>query len=99
MWSTLPVPSDWLGPRCLPGPNDTKATPNACEDWEHHNVDGTCKPCPGTPGSDCSRCDNGPNLSFPLPCEHCTNDHQHAIGDVVKVPAGLPPGKYVLGWR
>lgn len=38
MWSTLPVPSDWLGPRCLPGPNDTSSTPNACEDWEHHNV-------------------------------------------------------------
>lgn len=100
MWSTLPVPSDWLGPRCLPGPNDTKATPNACEDWEHSNVDGPCKPCPGTPGSDCSRCDNGPTPSFPVPYPGFVGcDHHHAIRDKVKVPPTLKPGKYVLNWR
>lgn len=100
MWSTLPIPSDGLGPRCLPGDNDTTSTPDACQAWEHHNVDGPCKPCPGTPGSDCSRCDNGPKLSFPAPCDGCSGcDHHHAIKDVVKVPSNMKPGKYVLGWR
>lgn len=100
MWSWLPVPSTVLGPRCLPGPNDTSSTPNACEPWEHKVKDGPCKPCPGTPGSDCSRCDNSPTPSFPLPCEHCNgNDHHHAVRDMVKIPAHLKPGKYVLGWR
>eukprot|EP00928_Gymnodinium_smaydae_P057979 TRINITY_DN41202_c0_g1_i1.p1 TRINITY_DN41202_c0_g1~~TRINITY_DN41202_c0_g1_i1.p1 ORF type:complete len:381 (+),score=39.91 TRINITY_DN41202_c0_g1_i1:46-1188(+) len=100
MWSMLPIPPDWLGPRCLPGPNDTASTPNACEPWENHNVDGPCKPCPGTPGSDCSRCDNGPTPSFPAPYPHVVGcDHSHAIKDVVKVPSDLKPGKYILGWR
>ena len=73
-----------------------------------------CKPCPMTPGSDCSRCDNNkpeecaenPGLphcgkpAFPplLPsAQGC--DHFHAIRDVLRVPAELPPGEYVLGWR
>merc|ERR1719453_590187 len=101
MWATLPVPSDWLGPRCLPGPNDTASTPNACEPWEHHNVDGPCKPCPGTPGSDCSRCDNGPKASFAAPCPTCegVDWNGNAVKDMVKVPANLPAGDYVLGYR
>lgn len=100
MWSRLPIPATWFGPRCLPGPNDTDATPNACESWEHANVDGECKPCPGTPGSDCSRCDNGNKPSFTPPCDGCEgNTHSHGIRDLVKVPSDLPPGKYVLGWR
>eukprot|EP01050_Picozoa_sp_SAG11_P022540 SAG11_NODE_4286_length_1968_cov_1.533440_2_plen_154_part_00 len=27
------------------------------------------------------------------------NDHAHAVRDIVKVPAGLAPGRWVLGWR
>jgi len=99
MWSTLPLPETWLGPRCLPGPNDTNTTPDACLPWEGKLVDGPCVPCPGTPGSDCSRCDNNGKPSFPIPCEGCVSDHAHAIRDVLKVPTNLAPGKYVLGWR
>ena len=63
VWARLPIPAGGLGPRCLPGPNDTAATPNACEKWEgrgnyNGHVDGPCVPCPETPGSDCSRCSN-----------------------------------------
>ena len=56
MWAMIPVPSQALGPRCIPGTNDTDAAPNACEPWEKGLVEGPCKPCPGTAGSDCSRC-------------------------------------------
>lgn len=100
MWSMLPIPATWFGPRCLPGPNDTAETPNACEEWEHGNVDGECKPCPETPGSDCSRCDNNDIPAFEPPCEGCAgNRHDIGIKDVVKIPAHLKPGKYILGWR
>ena len=54
----IPVPSQALGPRCIAGTNDTNSTPHACEPWEQGLVEGPCKPCPGTAGSDCSRCDN-----------------------------------------
>jgi hypothetical protein len=57
-WAMMPMPPTWLGPRCLPGPNDTSSTPNGCQPWEHTLGDSPCVPCPGTPGSDCSRCDN-----------------------------------------
>lgn len=100
MWSMLAIPATWFGPRCLPGPNDTTDTPYACEEWEHHNVDGECKPCPETLGSDCSRCDNGDTPSFPPPCDGCVgNTHSHGIRDMVEIPSHLAPGKYVLGWR
>lgn len=100
MWSMIPIPPTWLGPRCLPGPNDTASTPNGCKPSEGHNEDGPCEPCPQTPGSDCSRCDNNGTPAFPPPCDGCEgNTHSHAIRDVVKVPAGLKPGRYVLGWR
>mmetsp|Transcript_88930 Transcript_88930/g.167600 ORF Transcript_88930/g.167600 Transcript_88930/m.167600 type:complete len:381 (-) Transcript_88930:57-1199(-) len=102
MWSMIPLPTDALGPRCLPGPNDTKSTPNACQPWENHLVEGPCVPCPGTPGSDCSRCDNnvGGKPSFKPPCDGCQGcTHSHAIRDMVKVPSDLKPGKYVLSWR
>jgi len=102
MWSMIPLPTDALGPRCLPGPNDTNSTPNACQAWEHSLVEGVCEPCPGTPGSDCSRCDNNwhGQASFHPPCTGCQGStHTHAIRDVIKVPSGLAPGKYVLGWR
>ena len=129
MWAMIPVPSQALGPRCIAGTNDTNSTPHACEPWEQGLVEGPCKPCPGTAGSDCSRCDNwwhgqtscaavsnpklarraaaharsfGPHRGcrFPPPCKGCAGGkHDQAIRDVVKVPATLQPGKYVLGWR
>ena len=63
MWARLPIPATGLGPRCLPGPNDTAATPNGCMKWEGRSnyfghVNGPCVACPETPGSDCSRCSN-----------------------------------------
>ena len=102
MWAKLPVPSTALGPRCIAGPNDTNTTPFGCEEWEKELVDGPCKPCPGTAGSDCSRCDNpwDGTPSFAPPCDGCKGSpHDKAVRDVVKVPATLEPGKYVLGWR
>ena len=55
----------------------------------------------GTPGSDCSRCDNSPKPAFTPPCPNCDgiNWNVHAVRDLVKVPATLPAGKYVLGFR
>jgi len=100
MWAKMPIPADWLGPRCLPGPNDTDSTPNKCEKWENTNVDGPCVPCPQSHGSDCSRCDNGATPSFPDPIPGVRGcDHHHAIRDMVHVPAAMKPGKYVLNWR
>lgn len=105
MWSLIPIPSVALGPRCLPGPNDTNSTPNGCKSWEQTLVAGPCVPCPETPGSDCSRCDNNwpdnsGEPSFTPPCQGCQGcTHSHAIRDYVKVPSNLKPGKYVLGWR
>ena len=97
-WSMLPIPPTWLGPRCLG---------DGCEEWEHRLVDGPCEPCPGTPGSDCSRCDNGPRPSFQPACESCvgcycdgcTSFEPVAVLDVVRIPKDLPAGDYVLGWR
>ena len=103
MWSMIPIPSDCLGNRCIPGPNDTDATPNKCLPGEDHNIDGVCLPCPGTPGSDCSRCDDNCQSGKPAfepPCPGCHgNRHDIAVRDFVKVPQGLAPGKYVLGFR
>merc|ERR1712039_161655 len=74
-----------------------------CQPWEGGGVSGPCIPCPGVPGSDCSRCDNQqpPKPKFPPPCEpECMgNEGGAAVVDVLKVPKNLPPGKYVLGWR
>eukprot|EP00729_Bicosta_minor_P000234 gene234-15956_t len=103
-WSMIPIPTDALGPRCLPGPLDNNnTTPNACQPWERGLVNGPCKPCPQTPGSDCSRCDNvwgGGHSSFPVPYPGVQGStHSHAIRDMVKIPADLPAGRYVLGWR
>jgi len=102
MWAMIPMPTTALGPRCIAGPNDTASTPNACEPWEKGLVEGACKPCPGTAGSDCSRCDNNwhGQTSFSAPCDGCEGgSHLRAIRDVVKIPKTLKPGKYVLGWR
>lgn len=101
VWSMIPIPPTWLGPRCIPGPNDTDTTPNKCLPGENRNIDGPCLPCPGTPGSDCSRCDNGNAASFPPPCEQgCAgNEGDAAVLDFVEIPDGLKPGAYILGWR
>jgi len=103
MWSRIPIPSDCLGNRCIPGPNDTDATPHRCLPGEDHNIDGPCAPCPGTPGSDCSRCDDNCQSGKPAfepPCPGCHgNRHDIAVRDFVKVPQDLKPGRYVLGFR
>ena len=102
MWSMIPLPPTALGPRCIPGPNDTNATVNRCLPGETRTMAGPCKPCPQTPGSDCSRCDNNwdGTPAFTPPCDGCKGStHTHAIRDFVKVPTHLKPGKYVLGWR
>lgn len=103
MWSMIPIPSDCLGPRCIPGPNDTDTTPHKCLPGERSLMDGPCEPCPGTPGSDCSRCDNNCQSHKPAFEPHCPgcvgNRHDIAVRDVVKVPSDLKPGPYVLGFR
>jgi hypothetical protein len=101
-WAMIPIPPTALGPRCIPGPNDTATTPHRCLPGETKLEPGPCVPCPGTPGSDCSRCDNSwdGTPAFPPPADNAKgNDHAHAIRDLVKVPADLVPGRYVLGWR
>ena len=66
---------------------------------------GACLPCPETEGSDCSRCANPPpdlgfgRYMFPPPCDDECMSQRPSVVDVVKVPAGLKPGKYVLGFR
>ena len=61
---------------------------------------GACEPCPGTPGSDCSRCDNRVNVtSFAPPAPAEVMAELPAVLDVVKVPKDLPPGRFVLGLR
>lgn len=114
-WALMPMPPTLLGPCCLKGTNDTDSTPHKCMPGDGAVGGGTCaggkcSPCPGTPGSDCSRCDqvntvlpgrykNG--LDFPPPCPGCegVDWNGYAVKDVVKIPANLKPGKYILGFR
>jgi len=86
-WSMIPMPPTLLGPCCLPGPNDTLATPHHCLLHEQNfcgagAYNDTCTACPGTPGSDCSRCDQVSSVKpdrykrpgvpqFPAPCPGC----------------------------
>jgi len=102
-WARIPMPTTALGPRCLPGPNDTDSTPNHCLPDEKALKSGPCLPCPETAGSDCSRCDNNwrdGTTSFIPPCDGCEgSNHQRAIRDMIKIPKDLTPGKWVLGWR
>ena len=101
-WAMIPIPTTALGPRCIAGPNDTEATPHRCLPGEEKLIAGPCLPCPGTAGSDCSRCDNnwdGTPSFPPLVAGVKGSDHHHAIRDVVKIPPHLAPGRYVLGWR
>jgi len=68
-----------------------------------------CEPCPGTPGSDCTSCDDTPDPSFEPPCDEtgkqgiCSGNQPSPWGsvgvvDTVKIPA-LKQGNYVLQWR
>lgn len=101
-WAMIPMPGTWLGPRCLPGTNDSNVTvPYACKPWENTLVDGPCEPCPRTDGSDCSRCDNNDIPSFEPPCPGCfgIDWNGYSVRDMVHVPKTLKPGKYVLGFR
>ena len=106
-WSMMAIPQSGLGPRCLPGPNDDNATtPNACMYWEgrannNGHVEGPCVPCPETAGSDCSRCGNFVHgeTAYPEPAPGVRGAPIEGMLDVVKVPADLPAGEYVLGWR
>lgn len=124
-WAMIPLPPNVLGPRCVCSPNDRYQPANyscGCLKGEEKIActspgncsKGACLPCPGTPGSDCSRCSNGVGDSFEPPCGGCYGGSQPTVKDVVKVliargsqlvellvqvPANLPPGKYVLGFR
>jgi hypothetical protein len=56
---------------------------------------GLCEPCPGTVGSDCSRCDNRINVTaFAPPAPAAAMKELPAILDVVKVPRDLLPGAH-----
>lgn len=112
-WSLMPMPPTLLGPCCIPGPNDTESTLNACKPGEEGVDacgDGSCSACPGTPGSDCSRCDQvhratadrykrGP--PFVPPCSHCegVDWNGYSVRDVVRIPKDISPGHYILGFR
>ena len=114
MWARLPIPSNGLGPRCLPGPNDTNSTPHGCMEWEgrkdghYGHVDGPCVPCPETAGSDCSRCSNPgwpstskgpPQPAFEPLVPGVVEAPIESVLDVLKLPSSLKPGDYILGWR
>ena len=94
-WAMNPIPA-----RCL-GNN----TYNPCKPIH------VCTPCPAHL-PECTTCANHPDPAFAPPCDeggavangtcsgHAFNMPQPvAVRDVVLVPADLPPGKYVLGWR
>jgi hypothetical protein len=111
-WSMMPMPPTLLGPCCLPGAEgyNSSSTPHTCISGQNGQCLDTCSPCPGTPGSDCSRCDqvstvlpgrykNAPQ--FPPPCEECQGVDWGGLSvrDLVKIPETLAPGNYILGFR
>ena len=103
-WAMIPVAPTKLGPTCIPGPHDDPKAPNSCDPKNNPTTPCGCTPCPQTPGSDCSRCDNCYEEPAYPPFRH---DGKPVSGvgpvvgimDVVKIPSNLPPGEYVLGWR
>jgi hypothetical protein len=118
-WSLIPMPPTLLGPCCLPGPADNATTPNKCLPGDNHvgqcstsvPAATNCAPCPGTPGSDCSRCDQVSVIKpdryklapqFPEPCPGFSGVDWHggySVRDVLKIPANLEAGQYILGFR
>lgn len=110
-WAMIPLPPSGQGPRCICSPDINYKPANfdcGCKMGEQvdscHTAgncsSGECLPCPETPGSDCSRCDNrGAGYTFPPPCNAACMAQQPAILDVVEVPTDIPAGQYVLGFR
>jgi len=103
-WARIPVAPTKLGPYCIAGPNDDPNAPNSCAAKNNPITPCGCTPCPQTPGSDCSRCDNCYEQPSYTPYTHNGKPVEGVnpiagIMDVVKIPGNLPPGKYVLGWR
>lgn len=119
-WSLIPMPPTLLGPCCIPGDHDSWLTPHHCtkEDKKHGKgcgvkegqATGTCSPCPQSPGSDCSRCDQVKEVlpgryrrakPFPPPCPTCqgVDWNGYSVRDVLTIPADLAPGKYIMGFR
>jgi len=105
-WARIPIAPTALGPICIPGPGDDPAAPNSCAKANNHadSEPCGCTPCPQTPGSDCSRCDNCGTPAFEPVATHGGRPVMGVgpvvgMNDVVKVPGTLPPGRYVLGWR
>ena len=112
-WSMVPLPPTGEGPRCScsPDPHTYKPLNYDCGCKVGEEVDscvapgncsaGACLPCPETPGSDCSRCDNHGGAVWVPPCPGCTTPSalNPTILDELEVPSRLPPGKYVLGFR
>lgn len=112
-WALMPMPPTLLGPCCIPGTGPNITGP-ACVSGENcrGSVRGPCEACPGTPGSDCSRCDQVSSVQpgryirpgvppFPAPCNGCegVDWSGFSVRDVVKIPATLKPGKYIMGFR
>ena len=105
-WARIPIAPTNLGPICIPGPNDDLAAPYSCAAANNHPASEPCgcTPCPQTPGSDCSRCDNCNSPAFEPLALHNGKPVMGVgpvvgMNDVVKIPTNLPGGKYVLGWR
>ena len=105
-WARIPIAPTNLGPICIPGPDDDPNAPNSCDPKNNHAASEPCgcTPCPQTPGSDCSRCDNCGSPAFEPVATHngapvMGVSPTVGINDVVKIPSSLAPGKYVLGWR
>ena len=103
IWARIPIAPTELGPVCIPGPNDDPAAPHSCAARNNPTTECGCTPCPQTAGSDCSRCDNCGEPAY-APYMHEGAPVQGVgpvigIMDILKVPANLKPGKYVLGWR
>merc|ERR1712190_91239 len=93
-WAMGPIAPTVLGPMCLPGPHDDPSAPNSCASKNNPTTPCGCTPCPQTPGSDCSRCDNR-NVPAYKPVMHDGQPVEGispviAIVDVLKVPANLP---------
>jgi hypothetical protein len=100
-WSLIPIAPTLLGPRCI----CSSFNPDCgCDKNESHvgqwANETYCKPCPQTPGSDCSRCDNNDFPSFKPLCEGCQGvGPELTVQDELEVPKNLSPGRYILGWR
>ena len=97
-WAMIPVAPTNLGPMCKPGPHDNPDAPHSCAAKNNPKTPCGCTPCPQTPGSDCSRCDNCQEPAFTPLAAHDGKPVEGVspvvgIMDVVKIPPNLAPGK------